>query len=623
VSAAKSIPVFISDSRVAKIPLLTAGILIVIALIVLSGWTFHVSDLTNFAPNTAAAFLFTGFALLRRNHRELPIYWLGILAMSIVTTTEYLSNSDFGIDGLLLRDIYSGTAQMRMSPITCVGFTFLGSALALMKVSSERGRQVSRILAVVVGTLGVIVILGYIYDTQALYRVRPFTSIPLLTAIAFVIAAIGLQCANPDEGLVRRIRRAGPGGATLRRLLPAALLIPFLLGFAVWNFEKHLRWEFGFSLAVLVATVMACLVTLTLLVAKRVEREHVALRESEERFRRVANTAPVMIWMSGTDKMCNYFNQTWLDFTGRSLEAELGNGWAEGVHPEDWEMCLETYTRAFDRRESFQMAYRLRRHDGEFRWVLDQGVPRFHTDGSFAGYIGSCIDITERKLAEDVLSTFSQRLIDAQEEERRRIARELHDDISQRLAMLAVNLDGLLDGLPDSAAKIRGEVRKARKTAEDLGTDIRTLSHGLHSFSLEHFGLATAARGLCKELSNRQGVEIACDFENIPEDLPENISLCLFRVLQEALQNATKHSGSRHFRVSLTGGASEVELIVQDWGTGFELEEAAKAHGLGLISMKERLKVLRGELRIDSRTQHGTTIRARLPLSHKTKSASV
>ena len=119
-------------------------------------------------------------------------------------------------------------------------------------------------------------------------------------------------------------------------------------------------------------------------------RAEIQLREGEERFRLVANTAPVMIWMSGTDKLCNYFNQRWLEFTGRPLEAELGNGWAEGVHPEDFSRCMDTYTQAFDRREPFQMEYRLRRHDGEYRWLSAIGVPRFNPDHSFAGYIGSC-----------------------------------------------------------------------------------------------------------------------------------------------------------------------------------------------------------------------------------------
>jgi len=124
-------------------------------------------------------------------------------------------------------------------------------------------------------------------------------------------------------------------------------------------------------------------------------------RESEERFRRLADSAPVLIWMSGTDKRCTYFNRPWLEFTGRTLAQELGDGWTEGVHPEDLRRCVDTYVRAFDAREPFAMEYRLRRHDGEYRWILDAGVPQFLADRQFAGYVGSCVDITERKRAEE------------------------------------------------------------------------------------------------------------------------------------------------------------------------------------------------------------------------------
>ncbi len=124
------------------------------------------------------------------------------------------------------------------------------------------------------------------------------------------------------------------------------------------------------------------------------------LRESEGRFRTVADAAPVMIWMSGPDKLCTFFNKGWLDFTGRTLEQELGNGWAEGVHAEDFSHCRDTYQAAFDRREPFTMEYRLRRKDGAYRWTLDSGTPRFDASGDFMGYIGSCIDITERRQAE-------------------------------------------------------------------------------------------------------------------------------------------------------------------------------------------------------------------------------
>src|SRR5437667_1526438 len=125
------------------------------------------------------------------------------------------------------------------------------------------------------------------------------------------------------------------------------------------------------------------------------------LRESEGRFRAVADAAPVLIWMSGPDKLCNFFNKGWLEFTGRAIDQELGSGWTEGVHAEDRHRCVGVYKRAFDAREPFTMEYRLRRSDGEYRWVLVSGTPRFAADGAFLGYIGSCIGITERKLEEE------------------------------------------------------------------------------------------------------------------------------------------------------------------------------------------------------------------------------
>ena len=128
------------------------------------------------------------------------------------------------------------------------------------------------------------------------------------------------------------------------------------------------------------------------------------LQESEQRFRVIADAAPVLIWLADTDKCCFWFNQGWLEFTGRSMEQEVGNGWADGVHPDDLECCLDIYISHFDQREPFRMEYRLKRYDGEYRWIHDNGVPRFDVDGSFLGYIGSCIDITDRKLTEQKIT---------------------------------------------------------------------------------------------------------------------------------------------------------------------------------------------------------------------------
>ncbi len=132
--------------------------------------------------------------------------------------------------------------------------------------------------------------------------------------------------------------------------------------------------------------------------------------ESEQLFRLLADGAPVMIWTSGIDKLCTYFNAPWLAFTGRTLEQELGNGWAEGVYPADKQRCLDIYTSSFDARKPFSMDYRLRRFDGQYRWVLDNGIPFYTPDGTFTGYIGSCIDITERRSLEQQLQYSEQKL---------------------------------------------------------------------------------------------------------------------------------------------------------------------------------------------------------------------
>jgi PAS domain S-box-containing protein len=337
------------------------------------------------------------------------------------------------------------------------------------------------------------------------------------------------------------------------------------------------------------------------------------LREGEERFHLIANSAPVTIWMTDADKRCTYVNQAWLDLTGRPLEAALGEGWADSIHPEDLERSWTTFANACDRREPFQMEYRVRRHDGQSRWITDAGAPRYDRDGSFVGYIGSAVDVTERKLADEALSTFSQRLIEVQEGERSRLARELHDDINQRLALLHMRLDALSRAVPDSASEGKLQVEEARQDVLSLVTDVQALSHRLHPPRLEFLGIAEAAAELCHEVSSHQRVKVSFDAERVPERLSKPIAVCLYRVLQEALQNAIKHSGSKTVDVLLRGGADHVELTIQDSGVGFDLG-ATRDRGIGLTSMNERLKAVDGQLAIASQLQHGTTIRARVPL---------
>jgi len=351
---------------------------------------------------------------------------------------------------------------------------------------------------------------------------------------------------------------------------------------------------------------------------KRTER---ALRETEERFRAIANTAPVMIWMAGPDKLCTYFNQPWLAFTGRTVEAELGNGWADGVHAEDLATCMATYAQSFDRREPFKMEYRLRRHDGEYRWIMDTGVPRFDNDGTFAGYIGSCVDDTEHRAGVEALRSVSGKLIEAQERERKRIARELHDDINQRLAMLAIELRQLqtVPNLPDDRRMRQlGELFK-RTTA--ISSDLQSISHQLHSTSLEYLGLVPAIKGLCDKLVHHQNVAINFVHSGVRESLSPDVALALFRVAQEALHNAVKHSGVRDFEVRLLGTPAHIQLTVRDSGVGFGFDAAMDGHGLGLISMRERIVPLKGEIFIVSKPQQGTEVTVCIPLVESTAAA--
>jgi PAS domain S-box-containing protein len=230
------------------------------------------------------------------------------------------------------------------------------------------------------------------------------------------------------------------------------------------------------------------------------------------------------------------------------------------------------------------------------------------------GAVVAFIDITQRKVAEEALSSVNRRLIEAQEQERTRIARELHDDTSQRLAMLEIAIEQLKGDLPPRNVALRGRMDELRKQTSEIATDIQSLSHDLHSSKLEYLGLVAATRSFCKEFGEQQKAEVDFETHDLTSTLPPDVSLCLFRVLQEALHNSAKHSGVRRFEVRLWGTSGEIHLTVGDSGLGFDSETAKQALGLGLISMEERLKALNGTFSIQSKPNRGTTVHARLPL---------
>jgi PAS domain S-box-containing protein len=219
-----------------------------------------------------------------------------------------------------------------------------------------------------------------------------------------------------------------------------------------------------FVLATLIVVVAILIASVAGLLAQRR-----ALRESEDRFRLRSDQAPVLIWTARPDTSLDYLNGYCEQLTGRPLEQLRENGWLDFVHPEDVDRCLATYMPAFEARRPFLLEYRLRHADGRYRWFLATGVPKYGRDGSFTGYVGCDIDITERKNAEDQIQHPARRLIEAQELERARIARDLHDDVSQQLAGVSIAFSGLKQQL--------GEYDVSEELRQELG-DLPILAAG-------------------------------------------------------------------------------------------------------------------------------------------------
>jgi PAS domain S-box-containing protein len=317
---------------------------------------------------------------------------------------------------------------------------------------------------------------------------------------------------------------------------------------------------------------------------KRSEEE---LRESEARFRLVADSAPVMIWMSGTDKLCTYFNKPWLDFTGRSIDRELGNGWAEGVDPEDLQKCLETYIQSFDRREAFKMEYRLRRHDGEFRWISDIGVPRFNPDRSFAGYIGSCIDVTDQKRAEEHLRRAQEDLarvsrVVAMGE----LAAAIAHEVNQPLGAVVTNasaslrwLAGQPPNLGEAREAIDRTVRDANRASEVI-VRIRALLQKVPP-QMEQLDVNVVIREVLALADNellRSGIavqtDLAPDVPNVFGDRVQLQQVLLNLILNGIDAMRTITDRPRELRIKSAKLPDGVLIQVHDSGEGVNPEQA-------------------------------------------------
>ena len=366
------------------------------------------------------------------------------------------------------------------------------------------------------------------------------------------------------------------------------------------------------AIAVIVA--QALLIASLLWQRYRKRRAEAVLRESEERFRVMADSAPALVWMCDEHGKITYLNERWIAYAGPDPDAGYGDTWLTFIHPDDVKNVLSDLWKALKDQKSFSKEYRLHRSDGVYRWMFDVASPRFNGDGTFAGFIGSAIDVTDQKLAQQALEQVSGRLIEAQEKERTRIARDLHDDICQRLALLSMELE---QAKRDSTGRVSAtkNLEDIRQHCCEIAEDVQSLSHQLHSSKLDYLGIVAAIEGFCREVAKQHNVTVDFAESNVPQCMAKDVSLCLFRVAQESLHNAIKYSGTDQFKVHLSATADQVRLEVTDAGAGFDLEETKKNRGLGLVSMQERVHLVHGRLAVESKPGMGTKVIAAVPLA--------
>ncbi|PYS87182.1 MAG: hypothetical protein DMF62_13235, partial [Acidobacteria bacterium] len=259
--------------------------------------------------------------------------------------------------------------------------------------------------------------------------------------------------------------------------------------------------------------------------------------------------------------------------------------------------------------------YRVLLRDGNIRWIHSRG--KLETDNGSRIVRGALVDITKLKMAEEAIHDLSRKLMNAQEKERARLARELHDDLSQSIALLSVQL-ATLSSNPKDLAHVKDQLDRFVNEVERLATDVHRISHELHPAKLTQLGLEAALGGFCRELSAAHPLRIDFEADNLPRDLPQDpqdISLCLYRVAQESLRNVVKHSEATSARVGIKLEDGHVRLSISDDGNGFDPLAAKVKEALGLISIDERVRAVNGEVKVISVVGGGTEIEVHIPVA--------
>jgi PAS domain S-box-containing protein len=344
--------------------------------------------------------------------------------------------------------------------------------------------------------------------------------------------------------------------------------------------------------------------------------------ETNERLLEFLGTRIVAWESEGDAQRFSYVSEHAVEMLGYPVSDWYApNFLASHIHEDDQHWVLAAYKKQTCITQHFDLTFRMWARDGRLVWVQNLISVGWHNQGARKLH-GFMIDVSERKRTEEALKALGGRLIAAQEEERRRVARELHDDFNQRLAVLSIELEQLRERIR-KPLRLRRSVEHLQDLAQEIAAEIHQLSYKLHPSKLDHLGLVAAVKSLCTELNESGKLKVEFQHTGSPFTLDRDTTLCLFRIAQEGLRNVVKHSRAESARVVLSKTRTAVRLLVSDNGCGFNTKTSLMEKGLGFLSIKERLHILGGEMNVYSKPLHGTRLEVSLPLKVDSNSPEI
>lgn len=481
----------------------------------------------------------------------------------------------------------------------------LAVALRLLVVAANFTTGVN-LHVVVIHTLQKVTFLGEQVSVLGDWVPNPWVSLGLLASLVQLIYVVDAAIRLWRTGSVESQRLALVVGGTLALFTIGAPAQAALVATGVLHTPFIVSFPF---LGVVVA--MAYELSRDLGRTAQLGRE---LRENGRQLALATEAANLGIWSRSLPEKVIWANAQWRELFGfRKTERLDVERVAHRLHPDDRKRIHKAFGEAIKNTGHYEEEYRVMLPNGQIRWIASRGNVEF-SRGQPVLIRGVALDVTRRRQAEEATFGLIRRLISAQEDERMRLARELHDDVNQSLALLAIELDIFSQKPPTSSSELRRRMGELSAQVKNLSSSVHELSHALHPAKLEQLGLVAAVGGLCRELGAAHNVAIEFVADEVPREVPDDVALCLYRIAQEGLRNVIRHSGSTTAKVELRWNESELRLVVSDRGCGFESIATRDEVSLGLVSMRERVRLVQGQISVESRKGEGTRIKVQVPV---------